>query len=205
MAKGDFLFVLVGAVCEGDDIPEVESAARREYLGSLKNPGRKRESAYAWRLLELGLTQRLGISPKEADFRRLPSGAWESHVGFISISHTDGACAVAICSSPVGVDIERVRVPRAENFAKKLLTEEEYSEFCALGEGERAAALIRKWTEREAAFKAGLLKRVTDVGCAGISTRSFELMLNGAEYSLAFTCSRCELLLGASYELVNFS
>ena len=150
-----FLYVFVGAIPEGEDIPEVASVLRREYLSRLSNPKRARESAYVWRLLELGVERTLGLSPDGVSYREDASGRWEADGFYTSLSHTSGACAAAISDSPVGVDIELIRQLRAESFPRRTLTESEYSEYEAKDGVGRVEFLVRKWTEKESAFKAG--------------------------------------------------
>ena len=61
---------------------------------------------------------------------------------------------MAVSLSPVGVDIERVSAPRAEEMARRFLTERELALFEAAEQSKREEVWIKLWTAKEAAFKA---------------------------------------------------
>ncbi len=190
-----FLYVFIGAIPEGEDIPEVASVLRREYLSRLSNPKRARESAYVWRLLELGVERTLGLSPDAVNYRRDTVGRWEADGFCLSISHTEGVCAAAISDSPVGVDIELIRHLRAESFPRRTLTESEYAEYEAKEGVGRVEFLIRKWTEKESAFKAGAADRVVQPGqTVNIPVRSERVELLGGSYSLSVCSESLDML-----------
>lgn len=74
----------------------------------------------------------------------------------ISISHSDSTCALAIagdrCRS-IGIDIERPRM-QLRRVATKFLTDDEYSVLGRLDEDGQLDYLLKKWTAKEAVYKA---------------------------------------------------
>ncbi len=70
---------------------------------------------------------------------------------FVSLSHSHGMCAVALSSSPVGVDIELVKdMPYAQRIEARFLSELQMPEHTKCKEH----AFFYKWTYAEACFKA---------------------------------------------------
>ncbi len=191
-----FLFVFVSEIPDGDDLPEVICPSRISYLSALKNRDRARESGYAWRLLERGVEIALGIPADRADYSRMSCGRWVSDRFNLSLSHTKGACAAAVSSSEVGVDIELIRKPRSDSFPRRALTQAEYREYERLADGERVDFLIQKWTKKEASYKA----RGDDVAFVpgrelqadGLHTEILEL--SGRRYSLSVCAESVERL-----------
>ena len=119
-----------------------------------KSDKAKREKYWVWVLLEKALKEALNIDIANLKFTKMPSGKWIADGCYFSLSHTDGAMAVAVSESPVGVDIERVREVR-RGLGDKILTEREMAHQRALGDDEKREYLLDKWCEKEAIFKAG--------------------------------------------------
>ncbi|QCD41494.1 4'-phosphopantetheinyl transferase superfamily protein [Duncaniella dubosii] len=74
----------------------------------------------------------------------------------ISISHSDTTCALAIARSRhmcIGIDIERPRM-QLRRVAARFLTDDEYPKLCLLDEDRQLDHLLKKWTAKEAVYKA---------------------------------------------------
>lgn len=205
--ENSFLFVFVSEIPDGDDLPEVISPSRLDYLYALKNRDRARESGYAWRLLERGVETALGIPADRAAYSRLSCGRWASDAFRLSLSHTKGACAAAVSSSEVGVDVELIREPRSDSFPRRALTKAEYREYERLADGERVDFLIQKWTEKEASYKAGgddvTFVPGTEPQADGLHTEILEL--SGRRYSLSVCAKNIEKLKIIFFPSVNFT
>lgn len=126
---------------------------RRRELEGVRNENALREKFFVWRLLEYALEKSFGLSLDEIHPRKEESGKWAADGVFFSLSHSDGALAVAVSDEPCGVDIEREVPPRAKNFAKKVLNESELREISALSEDERVERLVELWSMKESLFK----------------------------------------------------
>lgn len=73
----------------------------------------------------------------------------------ISLSHTTGCAALAVCEGPVGVDVEERRPLPTDTLAPSTLTPAEAKHLAAASAGpERDAAFLRCWTRKEAVLKA---------------------------------------------------
>ena len=152
--KEKFLDVYVAALPNGvADASLIEHVGRRAELLAVKNERLFREKFYSWRLLEKALYLRFSKTPTELLLSKNERGAWVSPFVYLSISHSEGALAVAVTSSPVGVDIEAICRLRAKNFAKRILNEREFSEFESSEKEGRTEELVRLWTMKEALFK----------------------------------------------------
>jgi 4'-phosphopantetheinyl transferase len=75
----------------------------------------------------------------------------------LSLAHADEVALVAVAAAPVGIDVEPVAsVPEDEldGLADFVLGDRERAAYGNLPRGERAAALLRAWTRKEAYLKA---------------------------------------------------
>lgn len=162
-----FLDVYVAALPRGAaDASLIEHEGRRRELLSVKNERTYLEKFYSWRLLERALDSRFGKTPSEIGLFRSDSGAWCSPFVYVSISHSNGALAVAVSSAPVGVDVEKLGAPRSEKFAERVLNARELSILQDTSDDMKEETLMRFWTMKEAIFKASdkerFVPRVTD-------------------------------------------
>ncbi len=74
---------------------------------------------------------------------------------FFSISHSGDIVTVAVDDAPIGVDVQIVK-KMSERLAKRILTEEERTEFESFGgerEKERDRYMTVRWTEKESIAK----------------------------------------------------
>ena len=103
------------------------------YAAAYRPEGRKcdrsREHILGRRLLERGLLQEYGrtwevIAPENGKpFLKDSPGV------FFSISHTEGMAVCAVCSHPVGIDIQ-VRKPCSKGLVRRICSPEEYRWIC---------------------------------------------------------------------------
>jgi len=102
----------------------------------------------------------------------IPAAAWEvsadagvapvassprtAHAVHVSLSHRLGWVAAAVADVAVGVDVECERPARsdADERAALMLSPGESSEWRSVAAGEREAALLTRWTAKEAWFKS---------------------------------------------------
>ena len=97
---------------------------------------------------------RSGMKMEKAAPRLLNTGKWVSDNVHFSISHTEGAVAVAVSRAPVGVDIELIAARACQQqLARRFMTEGELDAYLAAPEGEREARFTAAWVLREASFK----------------------------------------------------
>lgn len=91
----------------------------------------------------------------------------------VSISHTAGVVAVAVCArGPLGVDVERVGRPRPR-VAGRVFAEQDAAALAALPESEQPLAFTRLWTAAEACAKLtgeGLGRLFSGLGPLGPGT-----------------------------------
>ena len=136
------------------EIKRLSSEERNIYIDKTENEKAKKDKYFAWRLLEYALRKSFDIEIADLQFEKTESGRWEAEGVEFSISHTDSAVAVAVSDLSVGVDIEAIKKPRSERFAKRLLSEDELSVYEAIEEDKKDEFLLGKWTAREACFKS---------------------------------------------------
>ena len=127
---------------------------RNAEIASVSSAKVKREKYYAWRLLEIAAKKSFRIEPSQLQVKKSECGKWYSDKLEFSISHCDGAVAVAVSTVPVGIDIEPENGRSGDRLAARTMTDGELSEYNALSEQERGAYFIRRWTAKEAIFKS---------------------------------------------------
>lgn len=143
----------VGMVAREEWLTPTEQAR----LQSLGTPAR-RDTFLAGRWLARRAVQRwLGVDPLPA-LEVADSGACRV-AGFsgvhVSISHSGSAVACAVCSVPVGVDVESLARPRDHlALAEMVHSAVQREQLAALPADARAPAFLQLWTLKEAWLKA---------------------------------------------------
>ena len=128
---------------------------RKEAVLALKNEAAQREKFFVWRLLEYAVRTSTGLDINKINPRLEATGKWVCDGLFFSLSHSDRGIAAAVSDEPCGVDIEREVPPRDDNFAKKILNEQEMCEYISTPKSERAALFTEFWSKKESLFKMG--------------------------------------------------
>lgn len=138
-----------------DDAPmtPVSNRERQCELDGITNERVKKEKYFAWRLLEYALYRSFGKKIDNLELHRAESGRWICPDLYLSISHTDGAVAIALSRTPVGIDIECTGEKKAERYAERILSKREYSEYLSSAESERSACFTEIWCKKESIFK----------------------------------------------------
>ena len=154
MNKPDFLKVYVSALPSVYEGKALYPKERQNYVENIKKPKQKQEAHYAWCLLKYAFSKEFDVDFNDINFKTSSNGKWSCDVCDFSISHTDGAVAVAISNQSVGIDIEKIKALSSDSFAARTLTQDELAEYCALSESAKKDYLIKKWTQKEAIFKS---------------------------------------------------
>ena len=147
------VFVFYARIPERIVFSPVSPKSRNDEINSIANEELKREKYTAWRLLEYALCDLFSLSLDEADLKKDENGKWKSPKCEFSISHGHSCVAVAISHAPVGIDIEPTDTVLKNGFAKRFLTEEEYSAYTSCNNAEKEAFLLTRWCIKEAVFK----------------------------------------------------
>ena len=128
----------------------INSPSRQEYLISITDENRYRQSLAVWQLLEFVLAKYFNLwSP---GFIKTESGRWQvlnSSVKF-SLTHSKNLVAVAVSDKgEIGLDIEKITDKVLKLKKRYKLIETENLE-------EMSRILTEKWTEEESLYKSGL-------------------------------------------------
>lgn len=143
---------------DGLQVTNVLPQARNDYVQAAADAKIKRQRFAVWRLLDIALKGRLGNGTDSYRFVRQQSGKWTSPdlPIYFSLSHSDGAAAVAISNRPVGVDVQSVKEFSRRDcaaLANRILTEREKRDFSALPLQSRPSFLAELWASKESLFK----------------------------------------------------
>jgi len=103
-------------------------------------------------LLQLAEARWPGISLKLCFTDRGQPRFHAENAPYCSISHTDGAIAVALSDRPVGVDIQAITRIR-EGVVNRVFTAKERAVMAFAAPGEGAQLFTRIWAQKEAALK----------------------------------------------------
>ena len=139
---------------------------RKDYVNSINDPERKRQSAYVWMLLEKALSD----TKVSGNFSVDSKGRWRIIEGGakFSITHSGNIVAIAVGDCEyVGIDVEKCS-------EKVLKLKAKLGEYRPNNVSD-IEHLTREWTKKESAFKAG--KK-----CEFYSRKIFDK--NGEEYFL---------------------
>jgi len=133
------------------------------------------------------------------------AGGWPRDV-HVSLSHRLGWVAAAVSDTVVGVDVECDRPARSDPVerAALMLAPDELADWHAVAAGERAAALLARWTAKEAWFKACLpqaapwdFRRVLARGCAVADARANVRTWRAPPVHVALCCADAGALAAA--------
>ena len=139
----------------GGSLNTVFPPERQAEIERVNNARSKREKYAVWKLLEKALYRSLGLRIEDLSFKKRRDGKWTADGVEFSLSHSKGACAVAVSSRPVGIDIENADDflarysdgDKLRSLAKRVSTA---SELKGAADPE---AFLRLWTKKEAIFK----------------------------------------------------
>ena len=160
--------------------------ARIKEIDSCKNEKVKRQKFYAWALLEK-CAESLGFTPHNLSFKKLENGKWVCSDFEFSISHSEDVVAVAIDNKKIGVDIQIDTNINCEVFAKKILTNSEFSLFENLSKEQKHEFLLEKWTQKESVYKMLENKdlKISQINCNNYSIFTKKINLGNTTYYLS--------------------
>ena len=150
--KRNVTAVYVAEINDDVDVYDVYPTERQDEIDRCSCDRVRREKYCVWKLLEYALNDAFGLDIRNVNFYKNENGKWLSDKCFFSLSHTDGAVAVAVSDKNVGVDIEAVRRHR-EGIEQRILTNSERAEKNALTEEEQIEYIIKCWSKKESIFK----------------------------------------------------
>lgn len=135
-----------GVFCDKDG--ENFSEERKRYVASIKNEERKKQSFFAWALLEYAYSDLFGKKAGKAAMNS--DGSWRilDYKGYFSIAHSKNLVCVAFSEQELGVDIETfsdkaLKLAKRYNGLDKNLTEKE-----------RIKEYLRRFTKEECDYKS---------------------------------------------------
>lgn len=145
--------VYVAAIPEQINLTELYPNERQHEIDKVTNQKLKRQKWCSWKLLEYAMCRSFGIKMNQTLFFKSATGKWLTDKCEFSLSHCDGAVAVALSRKCVGVDIENQRSFSCEKIAGKILTEKEKWLYKQLSSDKCKDFLLEKWTAKESLFK----------------------------------------------------
>ncbi len=183
--KTEFTHVYYAEIPQEIKIGKVYPESRDEEIKSCKSEKTRAEKYFVWRLLEYAVKKSLGLDFKALNFTKTEYGKWVTEGFYFSLSHSEGLAAVAVSSSPVGVDIEAVKERNYERLEKRAFSPEERRSFYLLPEEERGEKFTLLWAKKESVFKMRNLPEFIPSETDGASAEARLLTLEGGRYALA--------------------
>ena len=146
--------VYIAALPEDAPIGEVDCEERQAEIAAVTNERVKREKYFVWKLLQYAMERSFGPRARKLNLRKESYGGWSAGEVYVSLSHSEGALAVAVSRAAVGIDIEHIHSPRAGTVAERVMNAQELMHYLSVPEKERAKCFIEIWTAKEALFKS---------------------------------------------------
>lgn len=149
------LDVYIAEVPEQCEYEAVYPESREREIAKVKHDETKRQKYIAWKTLKQAIQHSFRMQMEELDFKQDKYGRWLCDELIFSISHTEGAVAVAVSNGAVGVDIENLAVAESKYadkvsaLRKRAYTAKESAEYPE----ETVDALMTAWTRKESLFK----------------------------------------------------
>ncbi|MBE6595740.1 MAG: 4'-phosphopantetheinyl transferase superfamily protein [Ruminococcaceae bacterium] len=188
--------VYLARIPEEGELRSLGCAARERELAEIGNPKVRLEKYYVWRLLEYALERSFGLRADKLSFTKTEAGKWTTEKCAFSLSHCDGAVAVAVSRAPVGVDVESLRALAEDRFAAKILNAAERALYDEMPAAEQRDFILEKWTAKEALFKREggrvFVPREQDTLAGGLCTKRVEL--DGDTYVLSVATDTPEVI-----------
>lgn len=146
------IYVCIATIPPELEIEPVYPAQRDREIEKCSNLRVKKEKYFAWELLRRAVEEKLNIPFESLNIEKSPAGKWKADGICFSISHSDGAVAVAVGYENLGIDIESVQRHR-DGIEKQILTENEREYLDSVQTDEKCRCVIELWTKKEAYFK----------------------------------------------------
>ncbi len=165
---------------------DVYPIERAHYISSSSNIMLKNQRYWVWKLLEEAIAHSFSKKFEDIKFSEI-DGRWVCNGFHFSLSHTQGAVAVAVSTERCGIDIENLskRSNSKKDFiplAKRICTENEISKIHSITD------LISLWTKKESIFKS-LENQTTAV--SGIESENYICETHFVEYNDNYIFSVC--------------
>ncbi len=172
-------------ICLDQSVPHARytPVEREKSLKGISNESVLREKRLSWDLLDFAIKQSFDFDTKEICFKEQRNGKWTCDKLHFSMTHSQGAVAVAVSNSPCGVDMENINA-----FLQKCTDEAFAQAFCKkIGcNSTDSTDLLKCWTAKECVYKASgegsFSPRNTDVANSGVR------YIQVGDYIVAFVC-----------------
>lgn len=137
----------------GEDHGDLLDATERERVSSLRDAADRDRYELACVVLRSVAGARLGIAPRDVAIDRTFGRPVVAGLSHVSVAHAGDVVGVAVASDPVGLDVEPMTGSRpAAGSAQGAAMGA--PEVAVLPQKDRAAALLRLWTRKEAVLRA---------------------------------------------------
>lgn len=147
------VFVFTSALPTSVTFSPLYPTERNEEVAKTVAKRVKAERYCVWKLLQYAIEKVTEKKITDVTFSKLPSGKWTCLACEFSLSHRDGVIAVALSSSPVGVDIEPFSPLKKSGLERKILSPLEEKRYTVLPKSRQDAFLLETWTKKESIYK----------------------------------------------------
>lgn len=144
----EFLEVFVSEIPKGQ-VPEITDRERLKEISSVKDGALNKEMSYAFSVLEYALKNQ-GLTVDEIKLTKNENGKYVANGVNVSLSHSRGIVAVAVSSTPCGIDVESAKREDKKLLDKILVENEKTPNFGVKG---GISLLSYFWTRKESVFK----------------------------------------------------
>lgn len=166
---------------------------RKKLIDDTANVQLKKQRYYVWKLLERALDESFSLKASKMKFEKR-NGRWLSDGVYFSLSHSENVVAVAVCKTPVGIDVEKLGPERFTDLhAEKILTTSELERYNNLKDA-KGEYLNEIWTKKEATFKASEAEvfKPSQTEIDEKSVKTVSVNAEGCDYLVSVCCRNPE-------------
>ena len=130
---------------------DLPTKQRNDEIANCTNLQTKRQKYFVWKLLLQAVESNFGTG---ACFIKQSNGKWGCNLCCFSLSHSNDVVAVAVSSRNVGVDVQRVALPKKLSVVDRVFSKQQAKDFYAIDSNEEKALYFTQvWTQKESIFK----------------------------------------------------
>ena len=163
---------------------DIKPSQRAVQIEGVSNPQVRENMISDWNLLTYGIDRSLGLTMDKAAPKRDENGIWVSDKCYFSLSHAEGAVAVAVSKDKCGIVIEPVGRTVNPAIERKILTAKEKDEYDKLADDAKEDYLKKIWTRTESIFKSTYSKsfRPDETDSSADTCVTGKVEVGGVEY-----------------------
>lgn len=136
-------------------IKPVSCAEREKEIQRTHNSELKKARFFDWQVLMYAANRSFGLNGEKLTYKKSSNGRWSCDQFFFSLTHTEGAVAVAVSNGKVGIDMENISAFNKKSYSDAASVSRLLRRISTQREENSAADndFITLWLKKESIFK----------------------------------------------------